>query len=113
MTTTASPPVSFRWRVFQVCAIGFFILPASFGFLNKYLDLLIIFNAGEDGAFAIAPIMNYLLSSLGFFMLFFWAVKHGMFHDVEKIKYSMLEQENALDAVEQDEKYADYVERLK
>ena len=84
-------------------AVAFFLVPAGVGFSWKYLDLLILFGSGEDGAFAIMPIMNYLLCSLGFFMLFFWAVRHGMFLEIEKAKYKMLETEQELDAVENEE----------
>jgi hypothetical protein len=79
-------------------------VPAGVGFTVKYLDLLILFGSGEEGAFAVVPIMNYLLSSLGFFMLFFWAVKHGMFREIESTKRAMLETEKALDAREAEEK---------
>jgi len=94
-----------RWRslVFHLLAVSFFLAPAAVGFSVKYLDLLILFGSGEEGAFAIVPIMNYLLSSLGFFMLFFWAVRHGMFRDIEHIKYKMLQTERELDALAQEE----------
>ncbi len=51
-----------------------------------------------DGAFAIAPIMNYLLASTGFALLLGWAACNGMFSDIEKPKRTMLETEAALDA---------------
>ena len=41
--------------------------------------------------------MNYLLASLGFFFLFCWAIGHGMFRDIERPKYTMLENERRLD----------------
>ena len=89
--------------MFHVLAVSFFLVPAGVGFTLKYLDLLILFGSGEEGAFAIVPIMNYLLSSLGFFMLFFWAVRHGMFREIEQTKYRMLETERELDAIEKEE----------
>ena len=100
-----SQAAPFHWRsfIFHVLAVAFFLVPAGIGFTVKYLDLLILFGSGEEGAFAIVPIMNYLLSSLGFFMLFFWAVRHGMFREIEQAKYKMLDQEWQLDAVEQEE----------
>jgi len=99
---------AFRWGpfLFHVLAVSFFLVPAAIGFTWKYLDLMILFGSGEDGAFAIVPIMNYLLSSLGFFMLFFWAVRHGMFRDIEQMKYKMLETERELDAAEKEEEDA-------
>ena len=39
-----------------------------------------------DGAFAISPILNYLLASLGFLCLFGWAAVDGMFRDIEQPK---------------------------
>jgi hypothetical protein len=99
----------FRWRsfLFHALAVSFFLVPAGVGFTVKYLDLLILFGSGEEGAFAVVPIMNYLLSSLGFFMLFFWAVRHGMFRDIEKVKHTMLDTENKLDKAEAEETEAD------
>ena len=98
-------PTAFRWRsfLFHMLAVSFFLVPAGVGFTVKYLDLLILFGSGEEGAFAIVPIMNYLLSSLGFFMLFFWAVRHGMFVEIEQAKHKMLETERELDAIEKEE----------
>ncbi len=103
MVQSQVSPVRWRSLLFHVLAVSFFLVPAGVGFTVKYLDLLILFGAGEEGAFAIVPIMNYLLSSLGFFMLFFWAVRHGMFRDIEQTKYRMLETERDLDAIEQEE----------
>ena len=45
----------------------------------------------------VAPIANYLLASLGFFCLLLWAAARGMFRDIERPKYDMLAQEEALD----------------
>jgi hypothetical protein len=103
MKQTRAEPFSWGRFWFHVLAVSFFLVPAGVGFTVKYLDLLILFGSGEEGAFAVVPIMNYLLSSLGFFMLFFWAVKHGMFREIEKVKYTMLETENRLDKVEANE----------
>ena len=36
-------------------------------------------------------------------MLFFWAVRRGMFLEIEKAKYKMLETEQELDAMENEE----------
>jgi nitrogen fixation-related uncharacterized protein len=100
-----SSDAQFRWRsfLFHALAVAFFLVPAGIGFTVKYLDLLILFGSGEEGAFAIMPVMNYLLCSLGFFMLFFWAVRHGMFRDIEQVKHKMLETEAKLDAAEEEE----------
>lgn len=60
-----------RWRqVLKVAfALSFFLLPAFLGFGNKFLELLALLGSDEDGAFAITPVLNYLLASLGFFFL--------------------------------------------
>ena len=50
-----------------------------------------------EGAFAIAPIVNYLLASAGFLFVLLWATANGMFHDIEAPKYRMLEREEELD----------------
>lgn len=54
----------------------------------------------EDGGFAVAPILNYLLVSLGFLLLFLAAIAHGMFRDIEQPKRDMLAHEQFLDQLE-------------
>ena len=73
------------------------LLPSLFGFANKFREFILLYRGDVDGVFAITPIMNYLLASLGFFCLFFWAIYHGMFRDIEAPKYTMLENERMLD----------------
>jgi hypothetical protein len=46
----------------------------------------------------VAPIMNYLLASAGFFCMLLWAAWNGMFRDVEGPKYEFLENEARIDA---------------
>jgi hypothetical protein len=48
----------------------------------------------------VTPVINYLLASLGFLLLFGWAAANGMFHDIEQPKRTMLEIEQQLDALE-------------
>ena len=50
-----------------------------------------------NGAFALTPVTNYLFASLGFLCLFGWAAANGMFHDIERPKRTMLENEQRLD----------------
>jgi hypothetical protein len=76
------------------------LLPSLYGFANKFREFILLFRGDVDGVFAITPIMNYLLASLGFFLLFCWAIGHGMFRDIEKPKYTMLEIERKLDEEE-------------
>ena len=73
------------------------LIPSLLGFANKFREFIMIFRGEVDGVFAITPIMNYLLASLGFFFLFCWAIAHGMFRDLERPKYVMLENERRLD----------------
>ncbi len=86
-------------RVFIVLAIAFFLVPAGYGFYRKFAELLYL-AGDEQHAFVIMPIVNYLLSSLGFCMMLFWATAQGMFHDVERPKYTFLEQERMLEEME-------------
>jgi hypothetical protein len=74
------------------------LLPSLYGFGTKLIEFIALFRGDIDGAFAISPVLNYLLASLGFLFLFGWAAMHGMFHDVERPKVTMLENEARLDA---------------
>ncbi len=79
-----------------VLMILVFLVPAFLGFGNKFLEFLALVG-DEEGSFTVMPILNYLLTSVGFFMLLVWAMYHGMFRDVEKPKFAMLEHEEELD----------------
>ena len=83
--------------------IGFALLiliPSLIGFANKFREFVLLFRGDVDGVFAITPVVNYLLASLGFFCLFFWAIYQGMFRDIEAPKYKLLENERRLDEEE-------------
>ena len=87
-----------RWRSYITLVLGIVILAFSlWGFGSKFLEFLHIYRGHADGAFAIAPILNYLLASAGFLLILLWAIANGMFHDVERPKYTMLENESQLD----------------
>lgn len=73
------------------------LVPSMVGFAAKFFEFVATFQEDPSGAFAITPMTNYLLASAGFFLLLLWAVANGMFHDIEKPKYDMLEQERRLD----------------
>jgi len=73
------------------------LIPSFLGFANKFREFILIYRGEVDGVFAITPIVNYLLASLGFFFLLCWAIGHGMFRDIEQPKYTMLENERQLD----------------
>ncbi len=83
--------------------VGFALLllvPSVLGFANKFRELVLLSRSGVEGIFAVTPVVNYLLASLGFFCLFFWAIYHGMFRDIEAPKFTMLENERKLDSDE-------------
>lgn len=73
------------------------LLPCAYGFGSKFWELIVICRGDMSGAFAIAPILNYLLASAGFLLLLGWAAANGMFHDIERPKQTMLDQESWLD----------------
>ncbi len=72
------------------------LVPSMVGFVMKFMEFIRTFQGDSDGAFAITPMLNYLLASLGFFSLLIWASINGMFHDIERPKYHMLEIEELL-----------------
>jgi hypothetical protein len=74
------------------------LIPCFVAFSNKLREFILLYRHQVDGIFAISPIVNYLLASLGFFFLFWWGVCNGMFSQMEQPKRSFLEQERRLDA---------------
>ena len=96
-----------------VAVLGLMILGGGiWGFGHKFLALVQLAlneQEGADAAFAVAPVVNYLLASLGFLCLVGWAACHRMFHDIEGPKYAMLETEARLDAESGDEIFSQSV----
>jgi hypothetical protein len=91
--------IGWKKAIGTALAIGVFLVPAFVGFGNKLLEL--VYLAGdEEGAFTVMPILNYLLASIGFFLLLCWAIAHGMFRDIEQPKHELLETERQLDEEE-------------
>lgn len=84
-----------RWTTIVLAIL--ILLPSMYGFVGKFIEFVHIYRGEAGGAFAVAPIMNYLLATLGFFCMLIWAVRHGMFHNVEQPKLNMLENEEILD----------------
>lgn len=70
---------------------------SGLGFIAKFLEFINTFQGETEGAFAITPMVNYLLASAGFFCLLVWATINGMFRDIEQPKHTMLENDSALD----------------
>lgn len=98
--TTPTPPRSRGYRWFMLAMALCVLVPSLYGFGTKFLEFIALYRGDEEGAFAIAPILNYLLASLGFLCLFAWAAAQGMFSDIERPKFTLLENEARLDARE-------------
>ena len=92
------------WIITMVFAV-LILIPSMLGFVMKFMELIHLTQGETDGGFAITPVVNYLLASAGFFFMLLWAGANGMFNDLEKPKYFMLENESRLDELE------NYVER--
>ncbi len=73
------------------------LTPSMLGFMAKFHEFINTFRGEAGGAFAITPMVNYLLASVGFLCLLVWAAANGAFHDLERPKYLMLEREQAID----------------
>jgi len=87
-----------RRHLLTTVLLAIFVLaPSVYGFAGKFAEFIHIYRGESDGVFAITPILNYLLASLGFFCLFCWAMMHGMFRDIEAPKQTMLDIEARLD----------------
>jgi len=98
-TYDAAPGRRSRLRYGVVILMAVLILvPSMFGFGAKFLEFIRLVRGDADGIFAITPVVNYLLASLGFFCLFIWAALGGMFHDIERPKRTMLQNEDRLNA---------------
>ncbi len=76
-------------------AVGI-LVPSMYGFVGKFVELIHVYQGEPSGAFAVAPIANYLLASAGFLCMLLWAACNGMFRDIENPKQAMLEREALL-----------------
>lgn len=99
------PPTSSRQNRRSLWATSGFalviLIPSLYGFGGKFIEFIQLYRGDVDGVFAISPILNYLLASMGFLCLFCWAVTQGMFQDIELPKRTMLDIQNELDRVSQ------------
>ncbi len=73
------------------------LIPSGFGFVAKFFEFAATFREDPSGAFAITPMLNYLLASIGFMLLLIWATWNGMFRDIEQPKFDLLRREAQLD----------------
>ncbi len=84
-----------------VWLMGIFILiPGGMGFAEKLYQFFHVLRSDAEGRFALVPIATYLLISLGFIFILVWGAMKGMLSDIEGPKFSMLEQEEALNRKE-------------
>ncbi len=81
-----------------VMAIGI-LIPGGYGFIEKLIQFVRTLNTETGAGFTIIPISNYFLIAAGMACMLAWAIANGMFHDIEKPKYTMLESEAELDAL--------------
>lgn len=72
------------------------LIPSMVGFINKFIEFFNVSQESGAGLFAVAPMLNYILASLGFLCMLVWAAFNGMFHDIERPKFDMLENESLL-----------------
>jgi len=88
--------------VLAVVILGF----CCFGFGSKFVELVRLVMSddavAQEGIFAVAPLMNYLLASAGFLCLLGWAAAQGMFRQIEQPKQTMLDVNAKLDACSDD-----------
>lgn len=84
------------WIVNFVIAVPILVV-SMVGFGIKFLELINLTQGKSDGGFAVTPVVNYMLASAGFLCLLLGAALNGMFNDIEKPKYLMLENEKRLD----------------
>jgi hypothetical protein len=86
-----------RSTIWKTVVVVFFLGPCLFGFGAKFYELTKVFQGDAEGAFAVAPMVNYLLATTGFLLLLGWATANGMFRNIEQPKYDMLAHEAELD----------------
>lgn len=88
------------WFWIQLALAVGILVPALYGFGAKFREMVILYGRGEEGSFTLMPILNYLMTGLGFLLLFVWAMLHGMFRNIEQPKHDMLANEERLDREE-------------
>lgn len=82
--------------VLWIISVGI-ILPGAYGFIENFIQFIRTLRTVDGGGFTIIPLLNYMLMTAGFVCLLIWGVLRGMFRDIERPKYSMLEREAMLE----------------
>ena len=70
---------------------------SAYGFIGKLIEFFHVLGGDDATLFVVTPILNYLLASVGFLLMLGWAVANGMFHDIERPKHRLLDDEELLD----------------
>ncbi|MGE3316188.1 MAG: hypothetical protein AB7O26_13815 [Planctomycetaceae bacterium] len=98
MTSVSEQPNLRRRQTRTTLLLAVVLLtPALVGFGMKFIELFSLSRGEAEGWFALSPVVNYLLASIGFLCLFGWAAAHGMFRNMEEPKRHMLAIEGILD----------------
>jgi hypothetical protein len=80
-----------HWMTWVISAMV--LIPTILGFGNKFLDLVLVVQGDEEGAFAVTPIVNYLFATAGFLCLLIWTAMQGTFKDLDAPSRKMFEDE--------------------
>lgn len=92
-------------EMMAVVILGF----CAYGFGSKFIEFLYLVlsdkESASEGVFAVTPVLNYMLASMGFLCLLGWAATQGMFTNIEQPKHSMLDIDAELDAENDDSQY--------
>ncbi|MDX1961580.1 MAG: hypothetical protein SFX18_00415 [Pirellulales bacterium] len=85
-----------KWSIICLVILG----PCLVTFGGKIQMLIEAYQGEAEWAFAVTPVVNYVIASAGFVCLFIWAALNGMFRDLEEPKLTMLANEQLLDQLE-------------
>jgi hypothetical protein len=87
-----------RSRLYFWCFTLLVLVPTILGFANKFLDLMVVLQGDDEGAFALTPIVNYLFATAGFLCMLLWTAGQGAFQDINQPSHDMFENEKQLDS---------------
>jgi hypothetical protein len=86
-----------RQKWFTIIFAIVIFIPCALGFGNKFVELVQLSHGDAEGRFALTPVINYLLATLGFLCMFAWGALRGTFHNVEDAKQKMLDDDKRID----------------
>jgi hypothetical protein len=86
-----------RQKWFTIIFAIVIFIPCALGFGNKFVELVQLSHGDAEGRFAITPVVNYLLATLGFLCMFGWGALRGTFHNIEGAKQKMLDDDMRID----------------